>query len=176
MHRLDDIKTLKANFTQTVYSAHKKVLHSSKGQFAISRPNRFRWETKSPNQQLIVADGSIIWIYDIDLEQVSKKPQQASLAGSPAAFLSGESALIAKQYQVQSSGKNQYLLTPKQSESDFKNIKLIFSEQRLTQMKLTDGLGQTTELKFNNVVVNHSLSRNLFSFTIPKGVDVITQN
>lgn len=173
--RLDAIKTMQATFQQTVYSAHRKRLQSTKGSLAIVRPNRFRWRTDSPNQQVIIADGKTIWIYDIDLEQVSKKPQKGALVGSPAAFLSGDSRLIAKDYRVKSPQKDHYLLSPKQSSSDFRQIEMIFFKQRLTQMKLTDGLGQTTELKFNNVRVNHSLSTKLFSFTVPNGVDVIAQ-
>jgi outer membrane lipoprotein carrier protein len=62
-------QTMEADFSQTVKDKTHHNIQQTQGHMALVRPGKFRWEVKSPNQQLIVANGKRLWIYDPDLEQ-----------------------------------------------------------------------------------------------------------
>ena len=70
-------------FTQKVYDGGGKLKETSNGRVALSAPRLFRWEYNAPYEQLIVADGKTVWIYEPDLQQVSKRPQGVEEQSSP---------------------------------------------------------------------------------------------
>lgn len=175
--RLNQIKTLQANFVQKVF-AQKKVLSTSAGTFYLSRPGRFRWIIKEPMEQQLIADGKKLWIYDVDLSQVTKKSQQNAIEGPAALFLSGEANTVDRDFDVSSSQKGQseiYNLKAKRPKSTFSNMIFVFSQNKLSQMDLIDNMGQRTQVTFNGIKLNQALSAQLFQFKVPRGVDVVEQ-
>lgn len=176
-NKLNDIRTMTASFNQVVNAKNRQVSQSS-GSMALLRPGRFRWDTKSPMPQLVVADGQRMWVYDVDLEQVTVKKQEKSLGGTAALFLSGYSDTLARDFQVKLSekGKTQHFdMKAKQSGNGFQRIKMTFRGDILQQLDLYDQLGQITKVRFNGVKINPTLAEKLFKFKPPKGVDVVRQ-
>lgn len=175
---LANTKNMTANFSQTT-SGNSKVLSAGtfSGSMAVKRPNKFRWETKSPSEQLIVANGSNLWIYDKDLAQATQQNVDSQIGNTPALLLSGDSDKIAKSFIITQpvDGKNYFKLTPKSNNASFKEMTISFSEGKPTMMVLNDNLGQTTKINFSNVKLNSKISDSRFNFTPPKGVDVIKQ-
>ena len=171
------IKTMQAGFIQTRFDENGKPLQTSEGIFALQRPGKFRFEYTKPYKQLYVADGGKIWNYDPDLEQVIVKSIDSALGDTPALLLSGkrplENDFIIKPLNREGSDLQWLELLPKKKESSFKSVRLGFSDRGLRLMEVVDVLGQTTRLQFRNVKVNTQLPAELFSFTAPKGVDVI---
>ena len=82
-----NVITLQGKFEQSLLSAEGEVTDRSFGTLEIERPNRFRWETTEDYETQLVADGLNIWSYDLDLEQVTVKPQAEALANTPACCL-----------------------------------------------------------------------------------------
>ena len=70
-----NLKGLDGQFTQQVYDANGKLKESSSGRVALAAPRLFRWEYVKPYEQLIVADGQRVWVYDPDLQQATKRAQ-----------------------------------------------------------------------------------------------------
>lgn len=171
---LTNTKSMTANFTQTTKGASNGTF---KGSMSVQRPNNFRWETKSPSEQLIVANGSSMWIYDKDLEQATKQGVDSQVGNTPALLLSGDPSKIDKNFKITQpyENKNYYVLYPKSGDASFKNLSVSFSGGKPVMMVLNDTLGQTTSIKFNSIKLNPSISSNQFKFTPPKGVDVINQ-
>jgi len=169
---LENLKTFQANFDQVIQDKRGTAMQESTGKMALQRPGRFRWETLTPNQQLIVADGKTIWVYDKDLQEVTKKKQTEN-AASPGLLLSASVDNLAKHYDVSSLGKNDFKLAPFKHDL-FKSVELQFDDHgTLTQMIMHDNIGQTTQIQFNHVSTNQSLSSSLFTFRPPKNIDVI---
>ncbi|MCB1610887.1 MAG: outer membrane lipoprotein chaperone LolA, partial [Xanthomonadales bacterium] len=83
----ENINNLTARFVQQVYDDSDNALDSASGTLALARPNRFRWDYLKPEEQRIIADGDNIWIYDVELEQVSVRPQSFDEQQSPLAVL-----------------------------------------------------------------------------------------
>jgi outer membrane lipoprotein carrier protein len=126
-------------------------------------------------EQLIVSDGTTIWLYDRELEQVTVRAAGTALAGTPAMLLAGGVA-IDEEFAVSDAGRADGLswsvLRPR-AEGDFREVRLGFSAAGLQRMQLTDRLGQVTELEFSALERNPPLDAGLFRFTPPPGVDVI---
>jgi len=171
-----DVKSLRADFEQTVTDSKGKIIQDAKGTFVLQRPGKFRWDYRAPYPQLIVADGRKLWIYDPDLEQVTVKQLDSVLGGTPAQLLSG-ARFPQQDFTVISLGTRNALdwveLTPKASEKDFEKVQLGFDQRDLRMMTVTDNFGNTTHLKFNNLQRNPSIEASTFVFTPPKGVDVV---
>ncbi len=173
---LRDVHSLKADFTQVVLDANLQQVRKSKGTLAIKRPDRFRWDYATPNKEIIVADGKRVWIYDVELQQVTVKPLSGTLAASPAVLLSGSND-VDKSFTVKDLGESNGLewvgLTPKTQDTDFDNVKLGFKGAAIAVMELKDALGNLTRITFSHLILNPAIPDSLFQFTPPAGADVI---
>ncbi|MGD9843326.1 MAG: outer membrane lipoprotein chaperone LolA [Steroidobacteraceae bacterium] len=174
------LKSLQANFTQTVRDSREQVIENSSGTLAIKKPGKFRWDYKKPNAQIIVSDGIRIWLYDPELEQVTIRRADQSLNGTPAILLSGSGKDVTDwrnsfevEHVEQRNGMTVINLAPKRADTDFKLMQLALRNDQLTAMSLTDKLGQITLLQFTQFKRNASLADAQFHFMPPKGVDVI---
>ncbi len=174
-----DLKTLDGQFSQRVYDSNGHRKEASSGRVALSAPRLFRWEYAKPYEQLIVADGKTVWVYDPDLQQVTRRPQGSQEQDSPLAALIDPSRLD-RDYIVadagQADGKQWLTLTPKKADagnSAFETARLGFDANGLAAMQVVDALGQKTVIEFSGWQRNPSLAANTFRFTPPKGVDVI---
>lgn len=175
--KLNAIKSMTAQFNQVVKAKKREVSRSS-GSMALQRPGKFRWETKDPMEQLVVADGKKMWVYDVDLEQVTVKKQEKGLGGTAALFLSGYDDTVSRDFNVtqQTSGKTiTFDLKSKSSKENFQQIKLVFTQDNLTGLELHDQLGQVTTVKLVQIKANPQLPAKLFQFKPPKGADLVQQ-
>lgn len=170
----NDADGLSGSFSQTVQS--KKKNQTSSGSFKILRPGLFKWDYTKPYKQTIVGDGNHIWLYDVDLKQVTKSNQNQAIGDSPAAILSNKTALESS-YSLKEDGSkggiDYVLATPKRSNSGYQYIRIGFQGNTLAAMELKDGFGNLTNIKFNSVNTKPNLSKGEFTFTPPKGVDVL---
>ena len=171
-----DLKSVTANFSQSVTDANGDKGDASHGTLALQAPRQFRWETKQPYQQTIVADGQRVWVYDPDLQQVSVRSQSGEEAHSPLTVLT-DLAQLDSQFTTSESGERDGLqwlkLVSKAKEPEFEYAELGFSAKTLDRMVFKDQLGNTTEIRFENWQRNPPIPADTFKFTPPKGVDVI---
>jgi outer membrane lipoprotein carrier protein len=176
---LHGLTGLQAQFKQTLTDRTGQVMDESSGTLAIQRPNRFRWDYREPHEQVIVSDGTRIWVYDSDLEQVTVRKLDAALSSTPAMLLSGEGALtdnFAVNEVIERAGVLWVKMEPKRNDTDFKSVSLGFAGAKSDQlrfMELADKLGQTTLLEFSNLERNPRLDAARFDFKVPAGADVI---
>ena len=173
---LQTVVTFKSQFEQTVLSPKGEVIEEAQGQFVLERPGKFRWDYLAPYPQEIVADGTRIWFYDVDLEQVTVKSQQEALTDTPATLLSGE-MLPEEKYLVRDLASDDGLswveLTPKDVDSNFQTVRFAFDKSGLQQMIMQDSFDQYTRLVFSDVHENIVLEADEFIFVAPEGVDVV---
>ncbi|MGH8370534.1 MAG: outer membrane lipoprotein chaperone LolA, partial [Gammaproteobacteria bacterium] len=175
-HFLSQVHSLKADFTQVVMDPNLRKVKQSEGTLLIKRPNRFRWDYAAPNKEIIVADGKRVWMYDVELQQITVKPLDGTLAASPAVLLSGSND-VGKNFRMQDLGTSDGIswvgLIPKVKDTDFEDVRLGFQDGTVAVMELKDALGNLTRITFNHVVRNPALSDDQFRFTPPPGADVI---
>jgi outer membrane lipoprotein carrier protein len=117
-----------------------------------------------------------VWLYDVELEQVTIRPAAEALVGTPAQLLSGEADLRAE-FEIADGGMEDGFawsrLEPKSAEGDFRELRVGIADGELRRMVLVDRLGQTTRLDFDRIERNPRLDPGSFSFSPPPGVDVI---
>jgi outer membrane lipoprotein carrier protein len=174
--QLANMQAFKTNFTQKITDEKGELLQEASGELIIQRPRKLYWSTKHPYQHLVVTDGKVLWIYDIDLEQVSRQPFSDELDQAPALLLSGEIAQISKHYVVSTSMVDNTLrfeLLPKKSGSVFQRMTIDFNNKKLLGMSLADNFGQLTEIIFSKLELNPQIDPGLFNFSPPEGLDVI---
>ena len=171
-------KTAEADFTQTVADKSGRVSQQASGKMAFARPGKFRWDYNAPYEQVIVGDGVKLWLYDVDLEQVTVKSLGDVIAGTPAALLAGDDS-IEKYFSLKNAGEAGGLewleATPTTRDTTFERIRMGFKGDVLVQMELFDFFGQRTTLKLSRFVRNPSIPASRFTFTPPKGADVIDE-
>jgi chaperone LolA len=171
-------KTAEADFSQTVADKTGRVTQQASGRMAFSRPGKFRWDYTAPYEQVIVGDGVKLWLYDADLEQVTVKSLGDVIAGTPAALLAGDNS-IEKYFTLKNAGEAGGLewleATPKNKDTTFERIRMGFKGDVLAQMELDDFFGQRTTLKLSRFVRNPTIVPSRFTFTPPKGADVIDE-
>ena len=172
-----NVNTLKAEFRQTVFDTDQEIIDQSRGILYIARPGKFRWEYSSPLPQTIISDAEKIWIHDIELEQVTVRNYQQTLAGTPAELLAGSGDLTS-QYELvsiddSSDGMEWLSLTPKSDDTQFEEVRIGFKDNKLVTMRLIDSFERTTQLIFDELEENASINLSLFSFDVPDNVDLI---
>lgn len=169
---------LDGQFTQQVFDEGGRARETSSGRVALAAPRLFRWEYEQPYPQLIVADGKTVWVYDPDLEQVSRRPQGSAEQDSPLAALI-DPARLDRDYLVEDGGEADGLqwlvLKPRQGAEDapFQSARLGLAEAGLARMEIVDALGQRTHIRFSGWKRNPGFARDTFRFTPPAGVDVV---
>jgi outer membrane lipoprotein carrier protein len=172
-----DVHSGRAAFTQTVTAtdgARKKV---STGTFEFQRPNRFRFDYSKPYPQLIVADGSKVWIYDPDLNQASSRRIAQALGATPAALLAGNSLdtdfLLSD--LPSKDGLDWALATPKAKDGPFQSMRVGFKGGTLAAVEIVDSFGQHSWLDFSGFQANVLIEAARFDYTPPPGADVVQQ-
>jgi outer membrane lipoprotein carrier protein len=165
-----------ASFEQTIYDRSKKVVQESRGTLAFQRPGKFRWTYVKPYAQLIVGDGSKVWIYDEDLNQVTVRRLDQALGATPAALLAGNNEVV-KAFRLTDLGVREGLewleAAPRSKEGSFDKLRIGFGFSGLERMELEDSFGQTTVMRFTVFERNPKLDAGTFRFTTPKGADVL---
>ena len=173
---VNDVVTFSGDFEQSLIDPDGRLLETTSGTLEIQRPGRFRWVYEEPYEQWLVADGTNIWSYDVDLEQVTVKAQADALANSPALLLGGSGQAM-DQFEhggsFVESGLTWVRLLPVDTDSGFRRVELGFENGRLSRMVFLDNLEQTTGVVLENVVVNEPIDAARFEFVVPDGVDVV---
>ncbi len=168
---------LESSFKQVLRDSRGQVAEQSSGTLKVSRPDRFRWDYAVPHAQLIVSDGTRLWLYDPDLEQVTVRALDQSLAGTPAMLLSGggnlRDAFTVERVEQGGEGTFWVQLVPKRGDTDFRRVRLGFRGDMLRFMELDDKLNQTTVLEFVDLKRNPPIDASQFAFKPPSGADVI---
>ena len=172
-----DVKSGKAAFTQTVTSPDGKRKKVSSGSFEFQRPNQFRFAYAKPFEQVIVADGRKVWIYDADLNQASSRKLADALGTTPAALLAGSNLErdFTLKAQPAEGGLDWVQASPKQAESTIQSLRLGFKGRELAAMEIVDGFGQRSRLDSSAVQANVPIAAERFQFKLPAGADLIEQ-
>ncbi len=173
---LSDLRTLRADFVQRVQNPGSGRDRESRGQVLLQTPGKFRWDYREPYRQLIVADGTRVWFYDPDLEQVTVQPLDSAMGATPLGMLMGDAPLeeaFLVEDQGTAFGERWFELRPRQEDGQFVSIRLGLTDGELSALELEDALGQTTLLRFSDVERNVPLDPALLRFSPPPGVDVV---
>jgi outer membrane lipoprotein carrier protein len=178
-------KSGRADFTQVVTGPAREGQavrsKTSSGTFEFSRPNRFRFNYNKPFEQTIVADGQTLWLYDVDLNQVTARKQSQVLGTTPAALIAAAPDLDAlrKDFNLEAAGEKDGLqwvqATPRVKEGQLLSVRVGFRGNDLAALEILDSFGQRSMLTFTRMEINAAVPPELFQFKPPQGVSVVKQ-
>ena len=182
-------KTGRADFTQVVTpparDGQAPRVKTSTGTFEFSRPGQFRFIYKKPFEQTIVADGQTLWLYDVDLNQVTARKQAQVLNATPAALIASASDLKALQADFSlttepdrpgvNDGIEWVTATPKSKDSQVQSVRIGFRAGQLAVLEILDSFGQRSRMSFTAFAANTPLEAGTFQFKPPVGADVVRQ-
>jgi outer membrane lipoprotein carrier protein len=179
------VKSGKSDFQQTVTSPARageapRVKNSS-GTFEFQRPGKFKFAYKKPFEQLILADGTSLWIFDADLNQASQRKQSAAFANTPAALIASATDMSAllNEFTLENAPEKDGLVwisaKPKAADSTLQTVRIGFKGDALQQLDITDSFGQRSLINFTAMQLNPSLPASSFQFTLPKGAELLKQ-
>jgi outer membrane lipoprotein carrier protein len=182
------VKTAKsghADFTQVVTSPSRDGqvarAKTSSGTFSFQRPNRFKFVYKKPFAQTIVADGQTLWLYDVDLDQVTARKQAQALGTAPAALIASAADLKTLQTDFvlandsDRDGLEWAVATPKTKDSSVQLVRMGFKGNTLVVLEILDSFGQKSVMRYSEFEVNGPAEPGAFQFKPPVGADVIAQ-
>ena len=173
-----DVKTFQASFNQVVLDEALNPIQESAGTLYIERPDKFRWDYTVPFKQEIVSDGEQIWVYDLELQQVTVRKMDGALGNTPAILLAGRGK-IGDNFTVKSMGKQGTLewvkMIPKENDGGFEDIRIGFENGKLRKLEMIDSFGHITRISLSDNRENKRISKKKFAFVPPKGVDVVRQ-
>lgn len=166
-----------ADFAQTITQGGKEK-QTSTGQLSLEKPGKFRWDYEAPHKHMVLADTNHVWVYDPDLEQVTRRKQASALQGTPAQVLVSNDPLE-KNFKIKDEGKKKGLewirLFPRDKDSQYDKIRLAFKGKNLDRLVIYDKFDQVTVIKFSKIRRNPRFPWDYFLFEPPQGTDVLDQ-
>lgn len=176
LHRFfDETRSLRADFRQRLLDEEGQLVEEALGRVGLARPGRFRWVYEEPYEQHIVGDGSQIWIYDADLDQVTVSEADSGIGAMPALLLYSDRP-IEDTFEVRALGAEDDLLwvelQPRSEDSGFTAIRIGLASEGLEVMELDDTFDQLVRIEFDNLETNVGFAEDHFRFVAPEGADV----
>ena len=172
--RLAPINSLISDYQQTTFEAAGRTVIQS-GQITLVKPNKFEMMVFKPYPQTVTSNGEFQWIYEPDLEQVTRSTLTEINQQSPAYLLTANKQQISELYFVAPVASNEYKLVPKSDDSLIEVIYVTFENELPVMISVDDVLGNQTQIRFENMNLNVDINDSYFDFDIPLGSDVIYQ-
>ena len=169
-HKLKRFEQFSAQFEQKVFDVKGQQIQTSKGELQVQQPNKFRWQTYEPDQNLIVSDGQAVWIYNAFVEQVTAMELNKTVQQSPLWLIANQSEQAWSQFDV-STNQQGYSIVPKDPNSLTKRIIIRFNDDIISRLTIEDTQGQTSEFILSDFNASSRLANDIFNFTLPDGVE-----
>ncbi len=173
-----DLQSLAGTFTQEVRDKSGRVSRQSSGSFAIARPGKFRFIYEKPYKQTIVSDGTTVWLYDEDLNQVTIRKLGDTVSEQPLALLLDPTAAD-KLFELKAldpAGSIGYVeAKSKKADAPFTDLRVAMVALQPKELTWRDALQNANTIRFGDLAKNGKLGADAFSFAPPKGADVLKQ-
>lgn len=175
INKINVLPAFTAHFNQNVFDVDGNALQNLTGELALSKPDKVRWETKTPDETLIVSDGASLWFYDPLLESVTIYSLANAIANTPILLLTSSDEQLWQDYEVAQLNAEQFVITAQNPDSQVKTLALTFAHDQLTGFVIIDVTGQLSRVSLHDFQALDSEPSALFSFDVPAGVEVYDQ-
>lgn len=180
--RYEEITDLRADFTHTTSFRGFTTPFTSTGKFYIKKGGKMRWDYQNPSTQQIFVDGNAVLYYIPEHKQVIKTElSQETDSQLPLHLLAGTTRL-SQEFDIsfeetdtqKEAGVHLLRLIPRGTGGPQKILIEVEAHSLLIRLvSLFEPNSNISTFRFSQLETNVGLSDDLFSFTIPKGVDVV---
>jgi outer membrane lipoprotein carrier protein len=182
--KLDGIRDFSTDFVHTYQGGVLRKRITERGRLLVKKPGKMRWEYTKPDEKLFVSDGVKMYSYLPQDKQVivTSVPSEGE-ATTPALFLAGKANLVrdftptfGDLPEGAPGGARALKLTPKSRQQDYDWLILVVDPTSLDIRGLVtvDSQGGTSSFSFLNLKENVGLADTVFTFKIPRGIDVVS--
>lgn len=184
--KYDSVRDFSADFVHTYRGGVLRKEISEKGRVIVRKPGKFRWDYSSPEVKHFISDGVKVYSYvPQDKQVVVTTVPQDDTASTPALFLAGKGN-VARDFTASAAplppgapaGMQALKLVPKAPQRDYESLVVVIdpNSYALRGLVTSDAQGGTSSLMFNNLKENIGSTDKDFAFTMPRGVDVVTDD
>jgi outer membrane lipoprotein carrier protein len=181
--RYETIRDFSAKFEHTYRGGVLRTKVTERGVATIKKPGLMRWIYESPERKEFVSDGQHLYSYfPQDRQVVVSRISPEEAAPLPILFLAGKGE-VSKDFAASLPANDQEAsiilrLTPRSPSAEYAHMLLVLDASSLQIRGLTtvDLQGGSSAFTFTNLQENLGFSDKLFTFRIPKGVDVLTDD
>ncbi len=177
--RYDSLQSFRAFFLQKLTNASSREVQERLGSITFKRPRFIRWETTSPENELLIIGQNTVWEYFPEEETVYRySVEQVLSSKTMIRFLSGEANL-----------KEDFIVEDLGTDGEFRHLKIIPMEPEpnlvegelwvrpgqdmLEKIKLVDFFGNINELELTGIEIDVTVEDKDFILNPPQGTDVI---
>lgn len=172
---VNQLVTFKADFQQVQPDETVFALNKSSGHFELNRPGQLVWEYFEPEEQKIMVDGPNLWVYDMDLDQVTVRPIDDVKAELPLSWLLYKEPIQNKFTIIESGDKSSvqwFNLVPKQA-TYFQSIEVGMRDGEMQEVWMYQSDDNITKVRFSNIQSNLVIPYQTFQFQMPEGADLV---
>ena len=169
-----------AGFFQSSTLKALNITDTAVGKISIKRPDKMRWIYEAPERQTIITDGTRLWIY-------RPEDNQVMLGAAPSYFGAGKGASFLTDIRVMKQtfdismvkarvpNRHKLKLVPKEKSVDVTHIFvwIAIDTWEVAEVATYNTYGDETRLEFSNIEFIDDLPDPLFVFVVPEGVDVV---
>jgi outer membrane lipoprotein carrier protein len=184
--KYDTVKDFSADFQHVYTGGVLRKQLSERGRLQIKKPGKMRWEYTAPEKKTFVSDGVKIYSYiPADQQVIVTAAPPPGRTTTPALFLAGQgdldrdfTASDAPTPKGLPEGTRTLKLVPKVAQPEFEWLILSVDPATLVLRGLAseDAQGGTSSFVFVNLKENVGIADRTFAFTMPSGVDVVTDD
>jgi outer membrane lipoprotein carrier protein len=181
--KYEQIRDFSADFEHAYEGGVLKKKVTERGTVEVKKPGKMRWTYTWPEKKEFVSDGQKLYSYVPEDRQVIVSTLAGSdEASSPALFLAGKGD-VARDFTPSlatvpdvAPSDVALKLVPKTPQREYDWIILVVDRTsfQIHRLVTTDAQGGTSTFVFSRLRENVGLPDKAFAFTIPRGVDVIT--
>lgn len=156
---------MSATFTQQIFDLQGEELQSSQGDIILQKPQMLRWSVNSPEESLLIADGSTVYSVDPFVEQVTLMEQSALTKTNPLMLLISNEKSQWDNVEIEKVDGD-FVLRSLDQEASITLVILSFNNNsELTLLTSIDRQQQRNVIEFSNVKMNIEVPANSFTYT-----------
>jgi outer membrane lipoprotein carrier protein len=178
-----DVPGFTADFHQVSTIKAMDIADEATGKMSVRKPEMMRWEYEKPEHQIIITNAERLWIYRPQDNQVIVGKAPAFFAGGKGAGFLADIKVLRRKFDISiaPSDADQFhvlKLVPIEKTIDVEYILLYVSKatHMVQQVATYNTYGDETLIDLVNSRFDQVPDLSLFTFTIPKGADVVTMD
>jgi outer membrane lipoprotein carrier protein len=181
--KYEQVRDFSADFEHIYEGGVLRKKLTERGTILVKKPGMMRWVYTSPEKKEFVSDGRTLYSYiPADRQVIVSTVPPADEASSPAMFLAGKGSiqrdftprLAAAESLAASEVALELVPRIRQNEYDWIILVVDRASLQLRRLVTTDSQGGTSTFVFTKLRENVGLPDKAFTFTIPRGVDIVT--
>lgn len=177
--RYDGLQSFRGFFLQRLTNASTKETQERLGTISFVRPRFIRWETTSPEQELLIIGQDMVWDYFPE-EEIAYRYSVEQILDSKTMlrFLSGE-ANLKDDFTIKDLGQEgEFLhlqLIPKEPEPNLVEGEIWVrpGQDMLERVKLVDFFGNINDLELSGLELDVKIDDQEFRLTPPEGTEIL---